>query len=209
MSGPLIPDEFARLTNVSRETLDKLTLYSKQLARWQKRLNLVATDSLKDVWRRHFLDSAQLYRLIPQPDLSIVDLGSGAGFPGLVLAILGVQQVTLIESNTRKCAFLREVARATGVEVTIFNGRIEDYLPTSLFEIITARALASLENLLSLAEPLLAEGGFMLLLKGKTTEDELTLARKRWHMDVERIPSITDEHGVILKIRGLKQRTSP
>lgn len=171
-------------------------------------MNLVAPDSLADLWRRHFLDSAQLFPYV-HADARVLDLGSGAGFPGLILATLGAQDVTLVESNQRKCAFLREASRITGAKVAIFEGRIEDFSVTLPFDIVTARALASLENLLSMAYPLLKNDGFCLFLKGKTVADELTVAQKKWHMLVERSMSVTDEQGTILKIQGLTPRGQP
>ena len=171
-------------------------------------MNLVAATTLADPWRRHFLDSAQLRPLLPDPPGPLGDLGSGAGFPGLVLAILGVSPVTLVESNARKCAFLREVARATETRVDIFAGRIETFQLRPLAQVVTARALAPLEKLLGLAAPLLAPGGFCLFLKGAQVERELTLAAKTWKMSVERIRSLSDDQATILKIRGLASHDS-
>ena len=125
LSRPLAPDEFAALTGVSRETLARLEAYAGLLTRWSARINLVAASTLADPWRRHFLDSAQLYPLIPSRRASLIDLGSGAGFPGLVLAIMGVPGSNWSKSDARKCAFLREAARLAGAAVTIRNARIE------------------------------------------------------------------------------------
>src|SRR5918912_3476535 len=118
MSGPLTPEGFAELVPVSRETLDRLAAYLDLLRRWQRTINLVGAATLDDPWRRHLLDSAQLLRFLPEGVRRLVDLGSGAGLPGLALAILGVPEVHLIESDRRKAAFLREAARATGAAAT-------------------------------------------------------------------------------------------
>jgi 16S rRNA (guanine527-N7)-methyltransferase len=208
LGSPLTREEFTKLTNVSRETLERLTAYADLLQRWQSRMNLVAPDSLADLWRRHFLDSAQLFPHIPEA-ARVADLGSGGGFPGLVLAIIGLEDVTLIESNQRKCAFLREVARVTEAKVTVAASRVEDFVPSQPFEIVTARALAPLEKLLPWAAPLLARDGFCLFLKGRLAAEELTIAQKRWHMIVERSMSVTDEQGSILKIQELTPKGQP
>ena len=126
MTPPLGPEGFAELVPVSRETLARLGAYAELLTRWSARINLVGRDTLPDLWRRHFLDSAQLHRFFPESTRSLIDLGSGAGLPGLVLAILGVPGVELVEADSRKAAFLREAARVTGTEVTIRPIRPED-----------------------------------------------------------------------------------
>src|SRR5260370_24859153 len=148
---PLDPAGFAALIGVSRETLARLEAYAALLAEWNQRINLVGRDSLRDVWRRHFLDSAQLFPYLPQGARSLVDLGSGAGFPGLVLAILGVAGVELIEGDARKCAFLREAARIAAAPITIHNSRIAA-MPPHAVDVVTARGCASLDQLLVLAE---------------------------------------------------------
>ena len=126
MSGqPLSPEAFAQRLHVSRETLKRLTVYLELLRRWQRAINLVGPATLVDPWRRHFLDCGQLAARIPAGAASLVDLGSGAGFPGMVLAILGVREIDLIESDRRKAQFLREVARATGTSVRVHAERIE------------------------------------------------------------------------------------
>lgn len=199
-------EEFGRRTNVSRETLERLDRYADLLDRWHKMMSLVSGASLQDMWRRHFFDSAQLFNLLPANPSPLVDLGSGAGFPGLVLAIMGVPNVTLIESSRKKCSFLQEVARETDTDVEIFAGRIEQFRAPELARTITARALAPLDKLLELAEPLLAPGGQYLFMKGARAEEELTVAQKKWHIEVERIRSLSDDQATILRITGLKIR---
>lgn len=191
---------------VSRETLDRLDAYGALLRRWQPRINLVSRTTLDTLEHRHILDSAQLHPLLPANARVLVDLGSGAGFPGLVLAILGVPEVHLIESDTRKCAFLREAARTTGTPVTVHNRRIEQVAPFRA-DVVTARALAPLAELLAHAERFVGgsagdTGSICLFLKGRQADDELTLAREHWKMTAEKIDSITDPAGTVLRIRA-------
>lgn len=202
--GPLTPEAFAETTGVSRETLARLEVYAGLLSHWQWRINLIGRNTVPDLWRRHFLDSAQLYPLIDDPAGPLLDLGSGAGFPGLVLAILGIGEVHLIESDNRKAAFLREAARRTRTDVTVHACRIEDG-PRITPAILTARALAPLDRLLDLAEPYVTEKTPCLFLKGKAATDELTAATRAWHMNSRIIPSITDANGSILRLEGLRR----
>lgn len=201
---PLTAEAFAVRCDVSRETLSRLRRYDALLRRWQKAINLVSADSLTDAWRRHFWDSAQLLPLIPAGTRSLLDVGSGAGFPGLVLAILGVEGVTLVESDGRKCAFLREVARETGTRVTILADRLErlgDRIQPP--DIITARAVASLDLLLDRIKLYITPNTVCLFHKGRRADAEIAQARKRWTMTLEKIPSETDPSGVILKLEGI------
>ena len=203
--APLTPEGFARQVHVSRETLTRLRAYADLLRKWQSAINLVSRDSLGDLWRRHFLDSAQLAELIPADrSLTILDMGSGAGFPGLVLAILGMEpgrqwSVHLVESDSRKAAFLATVARETGASVLIHTKRLEDLAPIRA-DIVTARALAPLDKLVDYAVPFLVPGGHGLFLKGAGAEDELTAAGKTWKMTVDRLPSRSGPTGVVLRV---------
>lgn len=194
------PQDFQRATGVSRETLARLSTYAELLTKWQARINLVGPDTLSEMWNRHFFDSAQVFPVLPQSIHRLVDMGCGAGFPGLVLAIMGAPDVHLIESDARKCAFLREVARVTATSVTIHNKRIEAIEPLGA-DVVTARALAPLGRLLGWAERHLLPGGHALFLKGRGVEDELTLARKEWNISLERIPSQSDPSGMLLHLR--------
>jgi len=190
------------MTDAEDDVVARLESYLDVLRHWNRRINLVGPDSLADPWRRHFLDSAQLVPLLPPGSPVVVDLGSGAGFPGLVLAVMTSARVTLVESNSRKCAFLREAARLTGTAVDILDTRIEN-LNIENVDVVTARACASLEKLLSFASPLLSSTGFCIFLKGKSAETELTEARKTWKMCTTTIPSRSDSHGVLLKISDI------
>lgn len=190
----------AEALGVSRETHARLAQYVHLLRAWNARVNLVSRLSLDDAWRRHVLDSAQLMPLIPAGARVLVDLGSGAGFPGLVLSILGVPEVHLIESDARKCAFLREAARATGANATIHARRIEAMTPFPA-DVVTARALAPLPKLLDLASPFLQPHTMCVFLKGKNAAEELREARRRWRMDETIVPSRTDPEASVLVIR--------
>ena len=203
-ASPMSREEFARAADVSRETLARIDAYVALLETWQARINLVSRASLADVWRRHLLDSAQILAYLPGDCRRLVDLGSGAGFPGLVLAILGVNGVELVESDGRKCVFLAEAARAAGVAVTISNRRIED-LPAAPADVITARACAPLEKLLGHGERFWGSGTRLIALKGVHVDKELTKATKCWNMTVERFPSRSDPGGTILCIGDLRR----
>ena len=197
---PLGAKGFAAATGVSRETLQRLEGYAALLLTWSARINLVGRATMDDVWRRHFLDSAQLFPLIPAGALSLVDLGSGAGLPGLVLAILGVPGVELIEADSRKAAFLREAARVTGAEVTIRGCRIEAVAP-HVVDVVSARACAPLDRLLMLGERFIGPRTTCLFLKGERVEEELTTAAKAWTMSISRHPSRADPGGSVLLLQ--------
>ncbi|WP_114395463.1 16S rRNA (guanine(527)-N(7))-methyltransferase RsmG [Oleisolibacter albus] len=201
----MTPTDFQSLFRVSRETLDRLAAYEALLRKWNPAINLVAKSTLADAWERHLADSAQLFALLP-PDVQVLtDIGSGAGFPGLVLAILGVPQVHLVESDQRKAAFLREVARVTGAPATIHAVRIEEVaLPPA--DVVSARALADLSLLLPMAARLLKPGGVCLFPKGRSAQDELTGVRDSWNMRVEAFPSRTDPAGSILRLSDISAR---
>jgi len=196
---PLTPEIFAAQTGVSRETLTKLQQLVDLLVKWQRAINLVAANTLEDVWRRHILDSAQLYPLLPPATQSVLDIGSGAGFPGLVLAAMGVPGVHSVESDQRKCAFQREVARVAGLSVTIHAQRVET-LPKMQVTAIISRACADLPQLLEYAFPFMAPSSQCLFLKGQQVERELTEAGKGWKMQTERFPSRTDPTGTVLRL---------
>ena len=207
VSPPTGPDWFAEETGVSRETLHRLTIYVDLLREWQSRKNLVSEASLSDVWRRHVLDSAQLFPLLDEDD-EIVDLGSGAGFPGLVLAIMGMQNVRLVESNHGKSAFLRAAADATGTAVEIWTDRAEQLGQGALAgvaDVVTARAVGPLTRLLPWIAPIIRPGGCALLLKGARTDDELNDARSAWRMRATRLPSRSDPSGTILRLEDIRR----
>lgn len=196
---------------LSADTVARLDVLVAELTRWQKIKNLVGPATLEHVWSRHIADSLQLHALAPEAK-SWLDLGSGAGFPGLVLAILGIEHgfhVTLVEANTRKCAFLRHVTRLTGAAATIHAERLEAVLPAlpGRIDILTARALAPLDQLLSWTAPLFQQGTIALFPKGREVAVELAVAGKNWQMDYEILPSQIDQESSILRITALSQNT--
>ncbi|HWY61929.1 MAG TPA: 16S rRNA (guanine(527)-N(7))-methyltransferase RsmG [Rhizomicrobium sp.] len=201
---PFGPEQFAAQTHVSRETLARLKAYAGLLTDWNSRHNLVSARSLDDLWRRHFWDSAQLVPLIPPAAKSLADLGSGAGFPGLVLAemLRGRVAVTLYEATAKKCAFLAAAAERMELAVTIRNVRTEE-APSAIFDVVTARACAPLPKLLSYAHKFTGQNSVCLFLKGQNVGPELTEAHKSWKMKVRHIPSLTDPSGVILELADL------
>ncbi|MEN2977297.1 16S rRNA (guanine(527)-N(7))-methyltransferase RsmG [Tistrella bauzanensis] len=193
------------LPEVPRETIGRLEVYARSLIRWQGAINLVGPATLPELWRRHMLDSVQLLPLIgPGRGRRLVDLGSGAGFPGLVIAALGDFEVHLVESDTRKAIFLRETARAMGITVTVHAQRIERLKPFGA-DIVTARALAPLDRLFDMAVPLAGPDAVFWFLKGAQAPAELASARACWTMQVVCHRSMTDEDGVILEAKGLSR----
>jgi len=200
------PEEFAAQTGVSRETLSRLKAYANVLADWNARHNLVSKTSLTDLWKRHFWDSAQLAPLVPAEAQTLADLGSGAGFPGLLLAaMLPNVAVTLFEATAKKCAFLQAAAERMGLTVTIENARMED-LPPRAFDVVTARACAPLPKLLEYAHSFMGPNSVCLFLKGQNVGSELTEAHKCWNMKLSQVPSQTDPSGAIVTVRELGPR---
>jgi len=196
------------LTPVSRETVGRLDRFVAVLTQWQQRINLIAPSTLPKLWTRHIADSLQLLALAPAAR-SWVDLGSGGGFPGLVIACALVEtpgaRVHLVESNAKKAAFLREAVRATGAPVMVHAVKIADFIanvPAPL-EIVTARALAPLADLLATAYPLLKRGAIGIFPKGQDVGAELTEAAKCWSIQASLVPSRTDPRGRIIVVKGI------
>lgn len=204
VTTPLGPEQFQALTGVSHETLERFAAYADLLTKWQARINLVGNSTLPDVWRRHFLDSAQVFSALPAQANSILDLGSGAGFPGLVLAVMGAPMVHLAESDQRKCAFLREAARVIGVSerVRVHAKRIEAIEPFAV-DVVSARALAPITQLLDFAEPFLTPTTHCLFLKGQSADAELADAQKTWSLSVQRYPSRSDADATLFDLQGV------
>lgn len=196
---------------VSRETLEKLHIYADLLVKWQKNINLVSKTTLDDMWRRHFLDSVQLYPLFEAADPAmagskrkILDIGSGAGFPGLILSILGLGQCHMVESNNKKCAFMTQVVRAVGCDAIIHNERVEEMAPFQV-DYITSRACASLDKLFSLGQNFLDEETKCIFLKGQTAAEEIRIAKEKWSFEVEKFTSETEAAAVMLRISQVKR----
>lgn len=201
---PMDRAAFADAMNVDApEVLDRLEAYLAHLEKWQRAINLVGSKTLNDPWRRHILDSAQLFEYLPDlRPLKIADLGSGAGLPGLVLAIMTGADVHMLESDQRKATFIREAARLTETNVTVHARRIED-VPALNADVVTARALAPMDRLLPWVYRHLKNGGKSLLLKGADAEEELTLTAKRWTMKISRKRSLSDASGTVLILDDL------
>jgi 16S rRNA (guanine527-N7)-methyltransferase len=195
---------FAQL-DVSRETAARLAGYVSLLERWNRTINLVSARSLAEVWRRHILDSAQLAALIPDDARTIVDLGSGGGLPGLVLACFGRQHVHLVESDRRKAVFLAQAARELGLDATVHAVRI-DAAPAPMADVITVRALAPVAQLLAHAHRFCGAHTHCLFLKSQDVASELTAATNGWKFDVELSPSLSDPRGVIVRMRNVERR---
>lgn len=199
-------EEFARRTAVSRETLEKLKRYQSLLEKWQAKINLVSATTLPEIWERHFFDSWQIVPHLGGAK-TLADLGSGAGFPGLVIATCRPDiEVHSIDSDTRKIAFQIDVARELGLKIKFHSARAEA-LPGKLrVDVVAARALASLTQLLDWAVPLLAPGGLCTFLKGATYESELTQANSTWHMGADIVPSLAEKGAALLLLRDPKRK---
>ncbi len=202
---PLTVEAFAQRTGVDRSVCDSLERYADILKKWQKRFNLVGTSTVNDLWSRHFLDSAQLASLISDDQGAIVDMGSGAGFPGLVLSIMGINNIHLVESDASKTEFLRQVIRETSASATLHRTRIELYDGPKA-TIVTSRACAPLSRLLDYAAGICAANARLLFFKGRNWQAELTESQTAWHIDYQGHASCTNPDGIILEINEFKRR---
>lgn len=189
------------------ETKEKFNIYIDLLKVWQKKFNLISNTSMDSIWERHIIDSAQLFPLIPREKKGsfVYDIGTGAGFPGMVLAIMGRKDIVLCESSHKKCAFLKEVRKKIGVNVIIDNIRAER-LPAHSGLAVIARAVASLNNLLKLSFPLLLEKGVCIFPKGINWKKELKLAEKQFHIEYELVRSITSKESFIFVIKKIENK---
>ena len=203
------PEDVVKLTGVSRETFHKISAYLELLDRWRERINLIGPAEGRHLWRRHVLDSLQLLQYISAEDKSVADLGSGAGFPGLILACALADKagaaVTLVEKSPRKSEFLRAVGKEVGLPVAVLTIRLED-APGVLFDVVTARALAPLPKLLGFADAWLKPSGKALLMKGRDTEAELAEAREAWTFDLSTLDSQSSPEGRVLRVSSLRSR---
>jgi 16S rRNA (guanine527-N7)-methyltransferase len=186
----------------------KLRQFAALVSKWSAKINLVSKHDLPYLWERHIQDSLALIAHIPAGTDAAIDLGSGAGFPGLVLAIATGIPFTLIESDRRKAAFLLDAGRELQAPVKVLNARIEAAKPVPA-PLITARALAPLDKLLALAAPHLAPGGVCLFPKGRSYEEELITAQTHWRMDVERCKNLNDADACILKLGNIHHAGKP
>ncbi|GAA6209713.1 16S rRNA (guanine(527)-N(7))-methyltransferase RsmG [Cognatishimia sp. WU-CL00825] len=203
----MVPENVKARLDVSRETIERLEKLAELLEKWNPKINLVSKSTIADLWNRHILDSTQLFKMSPDIAGHWLDIGSGGGFPGLVVAILNTEkkrpwQVTMIESDIRKCTFLRTVLRETGVSAEVITKRIESAEPQNA-DVLSARALADLDKLNGFAEIHLKTTGVALFPKGNQWKKELEFAQKSWKFNHEAINSETQEGSVILKIEGI------
>jgi 16S rRNA (guanine527-N7)-methyltransferase len=202
--------DFANDTDVSRETLADYQVWHDQIQRWNAKINLVSKAALEDFWFRHALDSWQITEKIPQTAESVLDFGSGGGFPGIAVAIhckaAGQGRVTMVESVGKKANFLKSMVRTLKLPAGVRSERIEALEPMEA-DVITARAFAPLPRLFEYAAPFWAADTVGVFHKGENCQRELTNAQKTWHFDVESYPSLTDPVSVILKIKNLRPRT--
>lgn len=200
-------NDFQHLTGVSLETLNKFKLYADLLEKWQKSINLVSNSTLKDKWRRHFYDSAQLIDHINQNNgpLKILDLGSGAGFPGLVISLLVAGEIHLVESVGKKCSFMKQVIQKTNMNATVHNERIEQMMAFPV-DLVTSRACADLDKLMDLTFPFMTSQTECLFLKGEKSEDEIKHASKKWTFDIKKTPSKSEESGMILHLSNIQRK---
>jgi 16S rRNA (guanine527-N7)-methyltransferase len=187
---------------VSREVYEKLMEYIKLLLKWNNTINLISSNTINEVVHRHIIDSLQLLKFIENKDIKIVDLGSGAGFPAIVLSIAGIRKVTLIESNSRKVSFLLQAAKLSQGDVEIVNDRIEDVVGLRC-DIVTSRAFASIDKIFALSQGLEVSNKY-LLHKGEKYQEEVFKAEKHWLFNIKVHDSITSDYGKILEITDVK-----
>ena len=204
--GRYISDEVFQKLNVSRESLNRLETYVELLLTWQAKINLIGPSTIEDVWRRHVLDGLQLLPLMRNNEGIVADLGSGAGIPGLIVALGGGHQTYLYESNGKKVAFLREAIRQTKANAQVHQIRLEaleDHLPAKIPNYVTARALAPLDRLLGWSSPFLSRGATGLFHKGQDVDSEMTEATKTWKIGAIKHSSMTDSRACILEVEGV------
>lgn len=195
------------LPDVSRETFERLKTLKTLVEKWTRKINLISRNDIPEIWTRHIVDSAQLYGLAPLG--SWLDIGSGGGFPGLVVAILAQgrgddRPITLMDSDQRKCVFLRAAARDLNLKVTVSNSRVESADPACA-DVISARALADLATLLEYADRHLAPDGQALFMKGKSWRAEDHQAQRLWSYDLDSIKSNTDPEAIVLRIKEIRR----
>lgn len=196
--------------NVSRETMDDLKLFQNMVLEWNKKFNLISKSSEKDIWNRHILDSLQLCLFINKKDKILYDFGSGAGFPGIVIAIIGKRnfpdlKITLVESIGKKVLFLKEVDKVLDLNLNIINDRVENLkLPKA--DIISSRAMASLEKLLEYAKPFCSEKTTLIFPKGEKWQEEISKAEEKWVFNYKNIQSVTNDKGCILSINKIRRK---
>ena len=203
MNTALTAEDACERLNVSRETGAQFEEYVALLTEWQSKINLVSKASLDDVWERHIVDSGQIFELLPQSEEKLLDIGSGAGLPGLILAMMGAEKVILVESDRRKCAFLHAAIERIGIKAEIINERVENLAPLYP-SVITARALAPLAKLLTLTKAQHHPSLTCLFMKGKTYHQDLTCLANYPNLNSEIIKSQTSPDSAIIKLTGFR-----
>ena len=201
---------FMKKYNVSRETFELLKAYEASLVEWQNKFNLVSNSSLQDCWNRHFVDSAQLFKFIPEGAKTLLDFGSGAGFPAMVLAVMVKEKtpylkISLVESIVKKTLYLNEVKKICNLDVEILNQRIES-LPKKKVDVITSRAMASLKELLKYTQAFCSDKTVCIFPKGKKYAEEIEEAKKDWNFDCQVFDSETSDEGKILVIKHILKK---
>jgi 16S rRNA (guanine527-N7)-methyltransferase len=195
---------------LNKNTLNKLKLYEESLKEWQQKFNLVSNSSLDHSWERHFEDSIQLFSLIPSSSKTLFDFGSGAGFPGMVLAVMAQEalpnlKVNLVESIKKKTLYLKHVSEILNVSVNIINDRIEN-IPAQKSDVITSRALSSLSELLNYSEKFLHKNTICIFPKGKKHMEEIADAQKKWKFDFQIHKSVSSDEGAILVLTNIRRK---
>jgi 16S rRNA (guanine527-N7)-methyltransferase len=193
--------------NVSRETYDNLQRFSDLVCKWTAKINLISPSTIPDLWERHIVDSAQIYTSAPNSFEKWVDIGSGGGFPGIIMAIIGKEKhpsavFVLIESDLRKATFLRTAIRELGLSAVVIADRIEKATPQNA-DVVSARALSTLSSLLPFVERHLTRDGRAILHKGKKASEEVSAAKNDWRFALEELPSLTDLDAQILVVKGI------
>lgn len=195
-------NEIKKFAELSPAQIDALEKFVELLLQENDRYNLIGKSTIDDVWSRHILDSAQIIRFISDQNLKIADFGCGAGFPGMVISILGIKEVHLVEKSFRKCEFLRKAKLLSPNRVFIHQAKLEELTPRQ-YDVITSRALASLDKLLAYSKKFLQNDGYALFLKGKNLDQELELAQKQFKFDYELFPSLTSQESRIIKVKNI------
>ena len=202
--------DILNINNVSRETIDELKKYETLVKEWNNKFNLISKSSIPYIWERHILDSLQLCRFIKEIDGVMCDFGSGAGFPAIVIAIVAEElfpnlRVSLVESIGKKATFLNEVKNVLGLNITVYNDRIEKLkLPKA--DIISSRALASLPKLLEYSKPFCKPTTRLIFPKGEKWKEEVLEAEKNWKFDYQTKQSLTSSTGCILQIKNIRRK---
>ena len=203
-------NEFVKSLNVSRETLNGFYEYETSLTKWNEKINLVSKNTLMDVWKRHFLDSGQIIKHVEVSGKRWVDVGSGAGFPGLVVALLLRDRkidcdLVLVEKNSKKGLFLNEVIRRLNLSVEVVNDNIDNLEPLNA-DILTARAFSELNNLIEIAFRHRKKEGICLFLKGENYRIELDKTLNYWFFDYDIVDSLSSSSGKIIRVKKIFKR---